>query len=603
MVQRSSLGYAAITNAMGTCRELAASAKIWPAADVNEASFVKSLFFGSVAEGLLFPFPALSAREAEKVHHFIGETRKFFEKSVRSAEIDSRAEIPATVLAGLAELKLTGLTVPEAFGGQGLGQSAFCRIIQEVASLDPSVAVALGTHLTIGLRGLIRFGSDAARERYLPAAARGELWAAFALSESGAGSDAGALRTHAELSEGSYLLRGQKCWVANASEAGLVTVFARTSVPDADAKPRISAFVVDRDMGFSVGPREGKLGIRGVSTAEVKFDGVRVPESNVLHESGRGFKVAVEVLNDGRLGLAAGCVGMAKKLVRLASERASSRRAFGRQIGDFGLIKDKIARMMALTYACESMTYLTTGLIDAGLADYSVESAACKVFASEALWEIAHETTAIAAGSGYMSSQPFERLLRDARVNLIFTGTNEILRCFIALAGMQGPGEELSEVSRAVREPIKGFGLLSDFALRRARVAFGRDRLLRAHPLLSRESVMVEEYAQDLSRNVDKVLRKHGRNIAEMQYTQKRVADMAIDLFALSAVISRATRAIEERGEEGARREFDLATIFGQIAERRLFENARSFEKNDDELRKSVASRAYADGGYSLDIL
>ena len=168
---------------------------------------------------------------------------------------------------------------------------------------------------------------------------------------------------------------------------------------------------------------------------------------------------------------------------------------------------------------------------------------------------------------------------------------------------MQGPGKELAEVVRAMREPIKGFGLLSDFAIRKARTALGRERMARAHPLLSREVVLFEEYAAELAKNVDKVLRKHGREIAEMQYTQRRVADLSMDLYCLAACISRTTRAIERRGEEGARREIDLTTMFATMAESRMSANVRGFDKNDDELRKSVAGRAYTDGGYPFDIV
>ena len=249
------------------------------------------------------------------------------------------------------------------------------------------------------------------------------------------------------------------------------------------------------------------------------------------------------------------------------------------------------------------MTYMTTAMVDAKVSDYSVESAICKVYGSETLWRIVNETLQIAAGVGYMAEYPYERHLRDARINLIFEGTNEILRCFIALSGMQGPGQELAEVARAMREPIKGFGLLSDFAIRKGRRALGRERLTKAHPLLNREAVILEEYAAELSRSVDKVLRKHGKNIAEMQYTQRRVADIAMDLYGVACVLARTTRAIERRGEEGARRELDLTTMFVSSAERRLAGNLASFEKNDDELRKAIADRAYVDGGYPLDIL
>jgi acyl-CoA dehydrogenase family protein 9 len=168
---------------------------------------------------------------------------------------------------------------------------------------------------------------------------------------------------------------------------------------------------------------------------------------------------------------------------------------------------------------------------------------------------------------------------------------------------MQGPGKELAEVARAMREPIKGFGVLSDFAIRKTRSALGRERLTRHHPILNREAVVFEEYTGELARAVEKVLRKHGKNIAEMQFTQKRTADMAIDLYAVLSVLARTSRAIERRGEEGARREIDLTTIFVAKAEKRLAENVAAADKNDDELRKAVASRTYADGGYPFDIV
>jgi acyl-CoA dehydrogenase family protein 9 len=202
-----------------------------------------------------------------------------------------------------------------------------------------------------------------------------------------------------------------------------------------------------------------------------------------------------------------------------------------------------------------------------------------------------------------MNEYPYERWLRDARINLIFEGTNEILRCFIALSGMQGPGRALVDVARAMREPIKGFGLLSDFAIRKARTALGRERISRVHPVLAREGVVFEESVADLAKNVEKVLRKHGKDIAEMQYTQNRVANLSIELYAIAAVLSRTTRVIEKRGEEGARREIDLASIFVAASERRIREIVQAFDNNDDELRKATASRAYADGGYPLDVV
>jgi acyl-CoA dehydrogenase family member 9 len=572
---------------------------------MNEQSFMKSLFHGVVAEELIYPFPEMSRDERDNTTMILESVRKFIETSVDPVKIDREQVIPKEVLDGMKELGLFGMIIPQEHGGIGLSASSYARVVQEVASYDASLAVTLGAHQSIGLKGILLFGTDEQKALYLPKLASGEKIAAFALTEPSAGSDAAAIQTRAEaLPDGSgYVLNGSKIWITNGGFADIFTVFARTSAPDAGQKPKITAFVVERGMGVKNGPPEHKLGIRGSSTTEVFFEDVRVPAKNILGEVGRGFKVAMEVLNSGRLGLAAGSVGGSKRLIKMAVDRVQERKAFGRPIGEFGLIKDKIAVMMADTFAMESMTYLTAGLVDGKVSDYSLESAICKVYASETLWRVVNETLQIAAGIGYMQEYPYERTLRDSRINLIFEGTNEILRCFVALSGMQGPGKELAEVVRAMREPIKGFGLLSDFAVRKARSALRRERMTRAHPVLNREAVIFEEYTAELSKQVDKVLRKHGREIAEMQYTQKRVAEMAVDLYAIAAVLSRTTRAIEKRGEEGARREIDLTTIFVAAAERRLEEQVRSFDKNDDELRKSVASRAYLDGGYPFDVI
>jgi acyl-CoA dehydrogenase family protein 9 len=572
---------------------------------MNEQSFMKSLFHGVVAEELIYPYPELSRDERDNTNMILESVRKFIETSVDPVKIDREQTIPKEVLDGMKDLGLFGMIIPQEHGGIGLSASSYARVIQEIASYDASLAVTLGAHQSIGLKGILLFGTEEQRAQFLPKLASGEKVAAFALTEPSAGSDAAAIQTRAEaLSDGSgYTLNGSKIWITNGGFADVFTVFARTSAPDAGQKPRITAFIVERGMGVKNGPPEHKLGIRGSSTTEVFFEDVRVPTKNILGEVGRGFKVAMEVLNSGRLGLAAGSVGGAKRLIKMAVDRVQERKAFGRPIGEFGLIKDKIAVMMADTFAMESMTYLTAGLVDGKVSDYSLESAICKVYASETLWRVVNETLQIAAGIGYMQEYPYERTLRDSRINLIFEGTNEILRCFVALSGMQGPGKELAEVVRAMREPIKGFGLLSDFAVRKARSALRRERMTRAHPVLNREAVIFEEYTAELSKQVDKVLRKHGREIAEMQYTQKRVAEMAIELYAIASVLSRTTRAIEKRGEEGARREIDLTTIFVAASERRLEEQVRSFDKNDDELRKSVASRAYLDGGYPFDVI
>ena len=567
--------------------------------------YTKGLCHGTIAEDTLFPYPLPARGETESLHNLLSQLRRFGATHVDSAQIDRDAEVPKSVLEGLAKMGIFGASLPKDHGGLGLSHTAFARLMEELSGIDASLGVTVGAHLSLAARSLVLYGSKAQKEKFLPRMARGESLGAFALSEEGAGSDPAALRSYATLRDDSYVLRGDKAWVTNGPTADVFILFARTSPTDTNEKPRITAFVAERSDGIQSSEKERKLGVRGNGTSDLSFNGVVLGKDAILAEPGRGFKVAMEVLNEGRITLAAGSIGLAKRIVRLAIARVQDRRAFGRSIGEFGLIKDKIAMMVAEIYALESATYLTTGLADARTTDYSVESAICKIIGSEVLMRIADEGVQIAAGAGYSERLPFERFLRDARVNTIFYGTSEILRCFIAMAGMHGATREVLSVGRVVREPLKALGLLSEFATRKAKSALTRQapRLTRSHALLHRERQIVEHYTERLSSNVDRVLRRHGRNLSEMQYTQRRVADIMIELYALSASIARTTRAIEERGEEGARRELTLTHIYASIAQKRLADAANGFDSNDDELRKSAASKAYADGGYPLDIL
>ncbi len=572
---------------------------------MSEQSFMKAVFHGVISEDIIFPYREMVGEEAENVKLIVEGVQRFLDDRVDAAAIDRAHQIDPAILEEAKGLGLFGLQIPEEYGGIGLGASAYCRIMQQLAGHDPSLAVTLGAHQSIGLKGILLYGNKSQQQRYLPSLASGEKVAAFALTEPSAGSDAANLKTRARLSDDGkhYILNGSKIWITNGAIADVFTVFARTSEFEEGAKPRLTAFIVERGAGLTNGPNEAKLGIRGSSTTEIFFDDLKVPVENVLGEVGRGFKVAMGVLNNGRLGLAAGCLGSCKTLIAMAIERVAERRAFGRSIGEFGLIKDKIAGMLSRTYALESMTYLTTSLVDRNIDDYSLESAICKIYGSETLWWVVNETLQIAAGIGYMEEYPYERLLRDARINLIFEGTNEILRAFTALSGFAGPGKELAGVAKALRDPIKGFGLLADFALKKVRSRFNEEKLSAVHPLLSREAVLFEEHVGHLARHVENTLRRHGRDIQLMQFVQRRVADVAIDLYALAACMSRTTRAIEKSSTEGAKRQLEYTRVFSTEARVRLARNVAEFEHNNDELRKSIALSSYPDGRYMLDIL
>jgi acyl-CoA dehydrogenase family protein 9 len=568
-------------------------------------SFTKALFHGRVAEDVVFPFPEPATDDRDATRTVVTKVRKFFANEVDSAAIDREAVISEKVLDGLKKLGLFGLNIPPAYGGLGLSMQGFGRVMEEVGGLDASIAVTLGAHESLGVQSILAFGSDAQKRKFLPRLATGESIAAFALTEAGTGSDAAATQTRAvrDPNGKGWILDGHKLWVTNGSLANVFVVVARTSTVDDGKKPRLTAFLVERAQGPKIGPPEAKLGIRGASTTSLVLQGVRVPDENVLGEVGRGFKVAMDVLNVGRLGLAAGTVGACKQFLRLVTARVTTRKAFGRVIGEFALIKDKIATMMAETWALESLTYLTMGLVDARIADFALESAVCKIAGSETLWRVANEAVQIAGGTGYMAAFPYERLLRDARIPMIFEGANEILRGYVAVAGLHSQGQELSDLARALRDPIRGIGLISGFAKKRAQAAWGRPRLSRAHPRLARESAIFEAHAEAFAVVVERSLRRHGRNIGEMQNTQRRLFEVALDLLLIVACLSRATRSIERRGDEGSRRELDLTSVFVSAADSRIRAQLAALDENDDELRKRVASRTYTDGGYPFDAI
>src|SRR5437016_13651100 len=403
-----------------------------------QASFGKSLFFGDILEDQLFPYPQMDQDSRETVREIVEATRKYM-SGIDTARLDRSGEMPADLLQSLRELGLFGLIIPQEHGGIGLSNTGYARVMEEVASWDGSVAVTLGAHSSIGFKGLLLFGTDAQKRRWLPKLATGEMIAAFCLTEPGSGSDAFSIRTRAvKSSDGShYVLNGEKIWITNGGIADFFTVFAKTTPDTPEQKGKITAFIVTRDLGgITHGPHEDKMGIRASNTTAVYFDNVRVPAGNVLGEEGKGFKVAMSILNHGRTGLGAGAVGGQRRLLQLAIAHATERKQFGRPLTSFSKIKEKLGRMATNLYVSESLCYIVSSTIDRGGVDYSVEGAATKVFNSEAVWNASDEALQIAGGMGYMREQPYEQAVRDARSNRIHEGTNEILRQSIGLTGL-----------------------------------------------------------------------------------------------------------------------------------------------------------------------
>lgn len=501
---------------------------------------------------------------------------------------------------------LFSVIIPEAHGGLGFGASAYSRLLQEVAKYDGSVAITAGAHSSIGMRGLVLFGTEAQKNKYYAKLATGEMIAAFCLTEPGAGSDAASIRTTATRDGNDWVLSGEKLWITNGGIAQFFTVFAKTEGGDG----QMTAFIVTSDMpGVTAGPHEDKMGLRASSTTTVNLDKVRVPAENVLGEVGKGFKVAMKILNSGRTGLGGGCVGVMKTCIALSSQQAKLRTQFGRPIAEFGLVKQKLGHMMVECYATESVVSMVAGLVDQGYEDYAVEAAISKVFATECLWRTIDEALQIAGGNGFMCEFPYERMLRDARVNRIFEGTNDILRLFIALTAMNDVGKQLKELSKSLEgifnAPIKGFGVFSDYAIRRATQMTGvgaqKDAFTKLDPALSEMAKIFEEGTRDLATAADRILKKHGKNIIGKQFATKRLADIMIDLFVLGCVLSRVNSSIQNGGVKGAAKELEILEVFTGQVRRRTKGNFGKIDNNDDELIKSLADYSLEKEGYSWD--
>lgn len=579
--------------------------------DKRTASFVQELCMGAIEEESVVPFPEMRPAEKEVLEQVLASVRQLLaphEKDFR--EWDRRGELPPEFLAEMKSFGLFGLVIPEQYGGLGLGSAAYSRVLQEITRYDGSVAVTVGAHSSIGMRGLLLFGTDEQKKRWLPRLATGELVAAFCLTEPGAGSDAAAVKTTAVREGDHWILNGEKIWITNGGIASFFTIFAKTPAAGEGGKAAMTAFVVTRDLpGVSTGPHEDKMGIRASSTTSVLLQDVKVPDDHVLGEVGKGFKAAMRILNAGRTGLGGGCVGGMKRLVSLASKQAKERRQFGRPIAEFGLVKQKVGEMVVDCYAAESVVRMVAGIIDQGYQDYAVEAAVSKVFASEALWRVADEALQVAGGNGYMREFPYERALRDARINRIFEGTNDILRLFIALTAMNAVGTQLKELAHSLKgvfaDPIKGFGVMSEYALKRASLMTGLVGEKRAftllHPAVKAEAAMVEEATRGLGAAADRILRKHGKDIIEKQFATRRLADIIIDLYVTACVLSRVNSAVEEKGEAGAARELEILKVFAGRARRRIRYNINRIDDNDDELVKSLADQAFELEGYAWD--
>jgi len=514
----------------------------------------------------------------------IGQTaEEFVVKEVLPVAKDLEAKKPGLMpelVKKAAELGLMSGGTPEEYGGAGLDKVA-TTILTEKISMYGGFAVTHGAHAGIGTLPIVYFGTEEQKKKYLPKLASGEYIGAYALSEPQAGSDAQNLLTRAELNkEGThYVLNGQKMWITNGGFADLFIIFAKVN------GEKLTAFIVERNFpGCKPGNEEHKMGIHGSSTTPIFLENCMVPKENVLHEIGRGHIVAFNVLNAGRFTLGASCVGGAKQVLIAASKYSKERKAFGKQIGDFGLMKEKLAEMAIQIYAVESMLYRSAGYMEAAmhaaagsgdktqhtmkaLEEYAIESSIAKVYGSEMLDFVVDEAVQMFGGYGYHEDYPVSRAYRDSRINRIFEGTNEINRMLIIQMLMKrAMGGQLPLIPAAMK--------LAD------EILAGPSFEEAPEGVLAEEARVVANAKKMFLQAAGGTVQKFREKLADEQELIGALANMVMEIYAMESSLLRAQKAAEGKGEAAAALLIDAARVF--IAD--------AAERADHEAKRAVAA-------------
>ncbi|MFN3597964.1 MAG: acyl-CoA dehydrogenase family protein [Rubricoccaceae bacterium] len=586
----------------------------------EEMGFIKNVFWGRVREDVVFPYPEVSAAEKARADKLLAELEHYLDHEHPRVEIDQEQYIPEWVIKRLFDMGVMGMTIPEEFGGLGLGVASYNRVLEAIGRRCGSTSVVVSAHQSIGCKALMLFGTEEQKARFLPKVAR-EYLSAFCLSEPQVGSDAAGQQTRCEWdeAEGVYILNGEKKWSTSGALAGMMTVMANQMVTDPRTgrqKKGVTALIVTPDMeGVEVFEKNrSKTGIRGTWQARFRFTNVRVPRENLLHKEGQGLKVALTCLNYGRCTLSAGVTGAAKQAAEQATKWAQTRYQFQRPLADFELVQKRIAEMHARTFAMDAMLYMTCGLLDRHDKDIMVETAACKLFCSEEGWKVIDDAMQIMGGEGYVTENEFERLWRDNRIHRIVEGSNEVMQSFVFAYG----GKQLAEYMLGVLNAVQwddeetfteNVQRILSGALKPATIKAGtplateiflgkkvaRPAVSRVHPSLRSFADRLAGHVQTHTRAFKLASKRMEEQIVTAQATQARLADNAVLLFAWACVLSKLDQQLAA-GASGPRWERDKAAglHFLHMAHEQIEANLRALERNSDASMRRAAAAALA---------
>ena len=563
-------------------------------ADSDKLGFAKALFFGRFRGDLLFPYPALPPDQQAKADEIAAKVKAFADAHIDHVRIDREARIPDEVVRGLGDLGVLGMTAPAEYGGLGFGQRQYLKTMEILGGHCCSTAVFVNAHHSIGVRALLLFGTPEQKATWLPDLMTGRKLAAFALTEPEAGSDAANVRTTADLTPDgtAFVLNGTKHYITNGGIADVLTVMART--PDGKGGTKVTAFLVTPDLpGFEVvEARAEKCGIRGTATGKMRFTDMRVPKENVFGQMGRGLQAALTVLNYGRVTFGATCTGHAKACLKALRDHATTRVQFGQPLAEFQLVRKKAAFAAAHVYAMEAATAQCAAFIDRGADDYMLETAILKVFATEHLWTIVNDTIQVWGGKAYFCDQVLERWMRDARINTIGEGANDVLKAFIAVVGCRAPGEAL----KGLRDDLMAgrWSVGKVFAGLGAGVRLVAPWLKPGTAHVGVKHAELRDDAHQLEHAVDRFgwtlprvfLRlKDEATFVQAQLVHERIADIAIDLYVSACVLSR----LDAHDPRDAAGRYFLA-----LAARRIDERFAALDTNDDAACLAAATAALA---------
>src|ERR1700736_4191223 len=525
----------------------------------DRGSFASNLFVGRYDFDRIHPWPAQSEEDRAAGAGFLEKLENYLREHVDADEIDRSGEIPPENFKGLAEIGAFGIKVPKKYGGIGLTQTNYGRAAVLLGSWDGNVAALVSAHQSIGVaQPLLLFGTEEQKQKYLPRVAGGEI-SAFALTETHAGSDPATLSLRAEpTSDGSeFVLNGEKLWCTNGVKAGVLVVMARTPPKMVDGKERkqISAFIVDvATPGLEITYRCRFMGLRALYNAVVRFTDVRVARANIIAKEGAGLKVALTTLNTGRLTLPAACVGVSKRLLEISRKWAGERIQWGVPIGKHAAIAGKIAEMAGNVFAMEAITFLSSSLLDRKVGDIRIETAMCKMWATEMTWRIADEAMQVRGGRGYETAASLagrneppiavERFLRDCRVNTIFEGSSEIMRLFIAREALDPHlkvGGAIFNTQLPMSERAKAVFTSGKFYAGwypRQWFSSGAGKIDNLHRDLQKHVDYAAATSKKLARGLFHAMTRFGPKLDREQLLLSRFVGIATELFAISATCS-----------------------------------------------------------------